>query len=171
MHSMLKSAASGRATRCSFRALVGTTLAVAIFGYAIRCAVQSFRVRGTSMEPTLHDGQYVVVDRVVYRYLHPPRRGDIVVFKDSDGSGGEVVKRVVGLPGERLELRSACVYVEGQLLVEPYLAAPSAGSWGPKQISPDEYFVLGDNRLRSTDSRSWGGLPGTRIVGKVRFQL
>jgi signal peptidase I len=120
------------------------------------------------MEPSLHDGQYLIASKVTY-WLHPPERGDVVVLQPpQDQSSVPYIKRLVGLPGDVVEVRDDRVWVNGVALNEPYISAPPtyAGSW---VVSESEYFVLGDNRNNSSDSHAWGLLPRNHILGKAIF--
>ncbi len=127
---------------------------------------ENYRVVGHSMDPTLENDQYLMVNKLDYR-LHAPQRGDIVVFRDPHDRGRKLIKRIVGLPGEILEIRSGQVFVNGRRLEEPYLADPGLSSQPPIPIPDDSYYVLGDNRSNSSDSRNWGVLPESEIVGKA----
>jgi signal peptidase I len=173
-------------------------LALAIF-LAVRAVVQNFRVEGSSMDPTYATGQYVLVNKLLYqrvnlapvarllpfvhldsaeRYLfRGPRRGEVVVFHPPLpsvlGSGErDFIKRVIGLPGEHVLIRDGRVYIDGQELVEPYLRSAQThcgGQWCDVVLGPDEYFVMGDNRGNSSDSRLWGPVRGDKIIGKAWF--
>ena len=166
------------------------TLAVVIF-FLLQTTVQNYRVRGPSMEPQLSDQQLVLANKVAYlsvdlnhasRYLpwldprqgeewflvHPPSRGDVVVFKNPfDPAGADFVKRIVGKPGETVQVIGGQVFVDGAPLEEPYVTHRGSGSHPPVTIEPDHYFVLGDNRVQSEDSRSFGTIPRETIIGQV----
>ena len=116
------------------------------------------------MEPTLHNGQYLVISKVTY-WVHPPERRDIIVFRPPNNPDEDYIKRVVGLPGEQVEARDGGIWVDGVLLEESYVASPVSYS-GVWNLGEGEYFVLGDNRGNSSDSHSWGLLPQENIVGK-----
>ena len=164
-------------------------LLVALVGaWALKANVaQAFHIPSGSMEPQLEVGDRVVVSRLAYR-LHDPRRGDIIVFDAPGGEGegswiGEVlegvglrepdetelIKRVIGLPGEVIEARGGRVLVNGRELVEPYLPPDVAtGDFGPVTVPDGSYFVMGDNRGSSLDSRyALGPVPEDRIVGRA----
>ena len=131
---------------------------------------QSTYVHGTSMEPNLHTDQRLVMEKVSYR-LHPPRRGDIVIV-DIETSDIPLIKRVIGLPNETVVIHSGRVYVNGELLNEPYINEfctfrSCEGEW---MLGPDEYFVLGDNRSHSLDSHSFGPVKASAIVGIARVR-
>jgi len=149
-----------------FREVVETVLLTLVLFFLIRTGIENFRVYGSSMEPNFHSGEYIIVNRLVY-YLHPPRRGDVVIFRYPRDPRRSFIKRVIGLPGERVEIRQGKVYINGQLLQEPYPLNPGTYSWGPRVVGEDEVFVLGDNRNFSSDSHSWGMLPMRYIIGKA----
>jgi signal peptidase I len=147
------------------REILETILLTIIIFSALYVTTGRFLVRGSSMEPTLHDGQYMIISKLIY-WIHPPERGDIIVFRPPNGSGDDYIKRVVGLPGEQVEIQDGVVSVGGVLLDEPYIANPGfySGVW---ELGDEEYFVLGDNRRNSSDSHTWGVFPGENIVGKA----
>ena len=123
------------------------------------------RVDGFSMLPTLKDGEFVLVNKLAYR-VGTPARGDIIVFRSTTVADLDLVKRVIGLPGDKVEVRNGKVILNGQTLNEAYInAAPNySGTWKV----PDGYlFVLGDNRNDSSDSHQWGYLPQQNIIGKA----
>ncbi len=126
-------------------------------------------VRGDSMGPALHDGDYVAVNRLAYANS-TPARGDLVLVRDTGSAGRRFLKRVVGLPGEELRLHDGLLWIDGRPLDEPYLGGlPSSVGLDDRtwQIGAAEYFLLGDNRTRSTDSRRLGPIPAGLFVGKV----
>ncbi len=136
--------------------------------------VQQFAVEGESMLSTLQDGDRVLVNRLSYR-LHDPRRGDVVVLKRFDGNATErdLIKRVIGLPGETVEVRSCVVYIDDQELKEPYLdpaiqQRDGCGSdQAPIQVPEDSVFVLGDHRGKSSDSRAFGPVADDFLIGRA----
>lgn len=131
-----------------------------------------FRISGESMLPNFQDGQFVLVDRVGYVFS-PPRRGDVVVLEfPGDPTNRKFIKRIIGLPGEKVEIRGGQVLVNDQPLLEAYLpreliTTPAVS----KALRADEYFVMGDNRPNSNDSRFFGPLPAKRIIGKTTATL
>lgn len=148
------------------REVVETVLLTLLIFVAIRTLVQNFRIEGISMEPNLHDGQYLIINKLVY-YLHPPERGDIVVFHYPKNPSRDFIKRVIGLPGEKVEVKGKHIFINGEELEEPYTIHTGKYAWGPQRLGEDEYFVLGDNRSSSSDSHSWGPLPEDDIIGKA----
>ncbi len=149
------------------REIVETLVLTLVIFLLIRTVVQNFRIEGYSMEPNLHAGQYLIVNKFVYNWLHPPQRGDIIVFEYPRSRDRDFIKRVVGLPGEKVEIRSGRVFINDQAMDEPYLNTLGNYNWGPQVIPPDQYFVLGDNRNNSSDSHTWGPLPKKDIIGKA----
>lgn len=127
---------------------------------------QPTRVHGLSMEPNLHTDQRLVVEKITY-HLHGPRRGDIVVFSAPQQSEELLIKRVIGLPGETVEIRDGRVFINGTPLDEPYLAQETRGHYGPTVVPPLHVFVLGDNRSFSNDSRVFDAVPIKGILGRA----
>ena len=182
--------------------LEALVLALLVY-FVIQISVQNFRVEGHSMKPTLEDDEYLMVNKLPYfrvdmqrlarlvpfwdvqyrerRFLpfsHPPKRGDVVVFHAPTNPPRDFVKRVVGLPGEKLQIRSGAVYIDGVEQEESYLLGSNLT--GSMECIPTlervncrlqvgQYFVLGDNRGSSNDSRDWGPVPLDDVVGKVWF--
>jgi signal peptidase I len=139
--------------------------------------VQPFLVNGSSMVPNFEDGDYLLVDELTYRF-RPPERGEVVVFHYPNDTSTYFIKRIIGLPHERIEITDGRIVLfkegnpQGEVLHEPYLA-PGYITSGERTIAlgEDEYFVLGDNRSYSFDSRSWGALSRNELVGVVRLRL
>ncbi len=123
------------------------------------------RVDGASMQPTLVSGEYVVINRLSYR-LGSPQRGDIIVFHFPRDPKEEYIKRLIGLPGDEVEVKNGSVYVNGQLLDESYLNV-KMDYYGTWRIPAGQLFVLGDNRNNSSDSHDWGTVPMDYVVGKA----
>jgi signal peptidase I len=149
-------------------------LAVILY-FGISFAVQTVHVEGLSMFATLDDNDYLIANKIDYR-LHGPQRGDIIILRPPTLSSTVYIKRVIALPGERLLIRDGIVYINGHKLDEPYL--PEAWTvnteWGGTdgQVIPaNEYFVMGDNRNRSQDSRVFGPIGRDRIDGRAWFRI
>lgn len=124
------------------------------------------QVDGLSMEPRVRAGEFVLINTLAYR-LGPVRRGDVVAFRHDAPNPETYIKRVVGLPGERVEVRDGTVLVNGAALSEPYVRFPDHRSAAAVTLPADGYYVLGDNRAESDDSRNWGVLHAADIAGKA----
>jgi len=148
------------------REFVETIVLTALIFLGIRLVVQNFRIEGRSMEPNLHTGQYLLVNKLAYHGFGQPQRGDIVVFQAWEQEK-DFIKRIVGLPGDEVEIHDGAVYVNETPLDEPYLDQPTADNVGPIRLTEDQYYVMGDNRGNSSDSRTYGPLPADRVVGKA----
>lgn len=152
-----------------------TIIALAIVLPVRAFIAQPFIVSGASMDPTFADGQYLIVDELTYHF-HEPERGDVIIFRFPKDTSKFFIKRIIGLPGDTVELRNTSViisnaaYPNGFILKEPYIAKNTPGFLSIT-LNTDEYFVLGDNRPESSDSRSWGSLPRTDLVGRALFRL
>jgi signal peptidase I len=153
-----------------------TIIIAVVVVFLVRTFVaQPFLVSGQSMEPTFHDGNYLLIDEIAYR-VREPERGEVVVFRYPGDHRSYYIKRIIGLPGERVTIKSGrmtVTNVEGNEVVldEPYvMPGPLAGDVDMK-LNPDTYFVMGDNRGFSYDSRSWGPLEQSDIIGLVRVRL
>ena len=155
-----------------------TVLLAVIIWLLVNFTTARYVVEGQSMEPNLHTGQFLIVSRLAYMQvgdtiqLGEPERGDIVVFDFPGNPGDDYVKRVVGLPGETVTIdEDGRVVVDGYQISEPYLSPPEEqpyrGRHGTWTVPEDSYFVIGDNRNSSSDSRSWGMLSDRFIVGKA----
>lgn len=127
---------------------------------------QATQVLGQSMEPNLHSSQRVVIEKVTYRFFHGPRRGDIVVIRLEDQED-LLIKRVMGLPGETIEVRDGEVYIEGEQFDEPWTVRPGRGHHRPQTVPPLHVFVMGDNRGASNDSRNFGPVPIEQVMGRA----
>jgi signal peptidase I len=135
----------------------------------ITFVVQAFYIPSGSMEPTLMVNDRILVAKFLYRF-EPVRRGDVIVFRYPLNPQRDFVKRVIGLPHDRVQLREGVVYVNGHRLDErDYTIKPDFGNYGPVTVPPGQYFVLGDNRNNSEDSRFFGFVPRANIIGKAVF--
>ena len=178
-------------SRIARELLEAVILALIVF-LLLQTTVRNFKVDGSSMRPTLEGGQYLLVNRLVYFQIdtqrlsklvpfwnvdepnehfaiHAPKRGEIIVFKFPRDPRKDFVKRVVGLPGESVEIQRGVVYIDGVPLEEPYLSQRDTSSKAAYVLKEGEYYVLGDNRRSSNDSRAWGPVPQENLLGKVWF--
>jgi signal peptidase I len=157
----------GRWLLVALREIVETVVPAVIVALVINLFLaQATQVLGQSMEPNLHTAQRVIVEKVTYRFFHGPRRGDIVVIDGVDHDD-MLIKRVVGLPGETIEMRNGQVYIDGQPIEESWTINPGGGSFSPQVVPPLHVFVMGDNRGASNDSRSFGPVPIENVVGRA----
>ena len=153
------------------------TLATAfVLAIGIRTLVAEARyIPSSSMEPTLEINDRLIIEKISYRFK-APQRGDVVVFSPTDKLREQnfkdaFIKRVIGLPGETVEVKGGTVYVNGKALREKYIDEAPEYSYGPETVPPDQYLVLGDNRNNSYDSHYWGFVPRENLIGRaiVRF--
>jgi signal peptidase I len=155
-----------------FREVLETMIPAVIIALLINLLLaQATRVYGQSMEPNLHTDQRLVVEKISYSHWWPmagPRRGDVVVFR-VDSNSDLLIKRVIGLPGDRVEIRAGHVYINGESLEESYITQPTYGDYGPIDVPPLHIFVLGDNRGFSNDSRAFGALTLDSVIGRAWF--
>jgi signal peptidase I len=136
---------------------------------------QPFIVSGSSMDPTFDTGEYLLIDELTYHF-HEPERGDVIIFKYPKDPSQYFIKRIIGLPGETVSISDANVSILEQngatkQLREPYVRHRGNGSTLTVVLGPDEYFVMGDNRPDSSDSRYWGELPRSNIIGRAFLRL
>ena len=176
------------------REIIEAVILAAMVFMLLQVTVRNFKVDGSSMDPTLEDGQYLLVNRLVYlrveldrlakivpfwpagegssrHAIHAPKRGEVIVFEFPDSNPNnpkkDFVKRVVGLPGETMRMFDGKVFVNEEVLNEPYLSHKDHSNASKVTLGEGEYYVLGDNRTHSNDSRSWGAVPEANIRGKV----
>ncbi len=148
------------------RDLIETMVLIAVAFLVVNALIGRFRIEQVSMLPNLHEGEYVIVDKVSYTF-RSPERGEIVVLKNPTPGQPDLIKRVIGLPGETIEVKGGQVRINGQPLTEPYLAQPMVGDFPATQLQNGQYFVMGDNRNNSEDSRRFGARPVGDIVGRA----
>lgn len=143
---------------------IGLALVIIVFLY------QPVKVEGTSMAPLLSDQERIFINKFVYRF-EPIERGDVVVFWYPLDRTKSFIKRVIALPGERVEIRHGVVYVDGQAVQEPYVPPQyeDLSDYGPIRVPPGNYFVMGDHRISSNDSRVFGPVPRRYIYGRAEF--
>ena len=139
-----------------------------VFGFVRPFVLEAFRIPSESMVPTLEVGDRVFVNKFIYRFTEP-ERGDIVVFESVSGGEEDLIKRIVGVAGDEIEVRSGTLLVNGEPQNEPYLnrQIPDDSFFGPSRLSEGEVFVMGDNRANSADSRVFGPLPVENIEGEA----
>ena len=156
--------------------IVGIAMAIILpFRFFV---AEPFVVSGTSMVPNYHDGEYLIVDKLSYK-RHEPARGDVIVLKYPKDPSQYFIKRIIGLPGDSLEIQQGYVTIytpenpQGYRLMEPYLESQTetVGRIQKMKLGSDEFFVLGDNRTGSSDSRLWGVLPRENIVGRAWLRV
>ncbi|MFN8094040.1 MAG: signal peptidase I [Vicinamibacteria bacterium] len=164
--------AGSRVWRATWEFLHDLSVAVLFCFFLITFVAQAFRVQGTSMEPLLEDGERIVVNKFVYRF-RAIDRGDVVVFWYPRDPSVSFIKRVVGLPGDTVEIRGGRLIVNGAAVDERYLppAFRDSDSLPPTEVRRGYYFVLGDHRRSSNDSRSWGEVPERYIYGRAVFRF
>lgn len=147
--------------------------AVAIFLFIYLLVLQPHKIKGASMEPNFPNGEYLLTDKVTYRF-NEPQRGDVIVFNAPGQKSEEFIKRIIALPGENISIKENSVFINNKKLKEEYISGDlntAAGSFlkeeDEMQIPADKYFVLGDNRPFSSDSRAWGLVPKESITGRA----
>lgn len=176
--------------RTALREIFETILLTLLIFLLVRSVVQNFKVEGSSMEPNLHTGQYLLVNKLAYLQMDPkaieqrlpfldvpidqpidvfgdPERGDVVVFRFPRDPSRDFIKRVIGVPGDTVEVRERQVLVNGQVIDEPYLRDQAHYPSPATTVPPGQFYVLGDNRNNSSDSHVWGLVPRDHIVGKA----
>jgi signal peptidase I len=171
------------------REIVQTIILASLIFFAVRALAQNFRVEGSSMEPGLHDGQYVLVNKAIFFKLNPgslaryipfvdaededrflfraPERGDVVVFRFPQDPSRDFIKRVIGVPGDTIEIVEGAVFVNGVRIQEPYITNRAQYDFARQTVPNGNYFVLGDNRSFSSDSHVWGFVPESDIIGQA----
>ncbi|OGN88806.1 MAG: signal peptidase I [Chloroflexi bacterium RBG_13_48_10] len=146
-----------------------TILLSLVLFFAINTVSERIRVESISMQPTLYPGDYVIVNKLAYRFSHAPVRGDVIVFRYPPNPDAiPYIKRIIGLPGDQIHIADGKIYVDGQLVLEPYLTVTTnrGGDW---TVPAGQLFVMGDNRNNSSDSRSWGFVPLGNIIGRAEL--
>jgi len=152
------------------REIIETLVLTILMFLVIRLAVQNFNIDGMSMEPNLHNQELVLVDKWSYRF-NRPGRGDVIVFVAPPNPAQDYIKRIIGLPGDVVTIKDTQIFVNGKALDEPYIDPHLQGNpYAPTTnllIPEGTYFVLGDNRNGSSDSRDWGCVPQGNMVGRA----
>jgi signal peptidase I len=190
----------GARTRKVARELVETVILALLIFFAVRAVVQNFRVEGASMEPSMHNDQYLLVNKAIYyrvdlgrlhdilpflpgddegeRHLfRAPQRGDVIVFRFPLDPDRDFIKRVIGVPGDTVEVKDGKVFINGTAIEEDYILSTPNYTYGPKAVPAGMFFVLGDNRNNSYDSHAWGSgcgpddncefVPEENIIGQA----
>jgi signal peptidase I len=141
---------------------------VLVFGFVRPFVVEAFWIPSASMVPTLKYGDRVLVNKFIYRFTEP-QRGDIIVFKSVEGDGQDLIKRVVGVPGDEIAVRGGKLFVNGESQKEPYVNKkyPDRSFYAPTTVPKDHVFAMGDNRANSQDSRIFGPVPEKNIEGEA----
>jgi len=145
--------------------ILETLLLSVVLFFLINAVSARIKIDGSSMEPNLHHGEFVIVSKINYR-IGEPNRGDVVVFDFPRNITQEYIKRVIGLPGEQILIEDGIIFVDGTMLSEPYLnmAPQYEGEWS---VAEGTLFVLGDNRNNSSDSHTWGLVPMNNVIGEA----
>ncbi len=148
---------------------------VAIFLFVYLLILQPHKIKGASMEPNFPDGEYLLTDKLSYRFKKPAR-GEVIVFEAPTGNGDEFIKRIIALPGETITIKDSTIYINNEGLEEIYISdsiKTSSGAFLNEgesfQVPEENYIVLGDNRSFSSDSRAWGYVPKENITGRAWF--
>lgn len=154
------------------RELVETIVLALLLFLVIRQVVQNYRIESHSMEPNFYEGQFVLVSKLAYR-LGEPHRGEVVVFHNPGNTSEDYIKRIIGLPGDTVEVVGDTVLINGQELAQPFAHnLNTEGSlFGPLVVPEDTLFVMGDNRPRSSDSRAIGPIDQDLVVGKAWLRI
>jgi signal peptidase I len=176
--------------RIVIRELFETVILALLIFLGLQFSMGNYRVEGSSMLPNLTEGDYVIVNKLVYMRFdprdlvsmipfvevgddsdvfpfHAPRRGEVVIFEFPNNPERDFVKRVIGVPGDTIEIRRGSVIVNSIPLDEPYITHRDTGNMGRITVPEGGYFVLGDNRRASNDSRSWGPVPTDNLIGRA----
>lgn len=151
-------------------------VSLAIFAVVYIFLFQPHQVDGKSMEPNFHNAEYILTDKISYR-MHTPKRGDVVVFHSPQDERVDFIKRILGVPGDTIKIQGGYVYLNGTKLEEKYVNDPGQVLPGrflrenmEVEVPPGQYFVMGDNRNHSSDSREWGLVTSAEIVGRAFFR-
>jgi signal peptidase I len=153
------------------RDLIEAAVLALVLFLVLQFALQNTIVEGSSMEPNFVDREWLLVSKIAYR-IGEPQRGDVIVFHSPEEPEKDFIKRLIAFPGERVEMREGRTLIDGQPLDEPWAPSFDTTRFGPFEVPEGQYFVLGDNRARSNDSRSWNqgagaGLASDQVVGKA----
>lgn len=162
--------------RSVLREILSTVIMALVIFVGFQFTAQSFPIEGPSMTPDFPDGQRLLVNKLVYRFFHEPQRGDVIIFKAPDSPEEDYIKRIIGFPGEVVSVKDGLVSirtVDGEVvsITEPYVTNPAKHSFRGDVIPEGEFFVMGDNRNNSADSRAGWTVPTQNIIGKAWIVL
>jgi signal peptidase I len=152
--------------KSAMRELIETVALTALVFLAIRAVAQNYQVDGHSMDPTMHNGEFVIVLKADY-WFQKPQTGDIIVLQYPEDPSRNFIKRVIGTPGDTVAVNNGHVFINGHALNEPYILQAPAYTVAPLKVPAGKYWVLGDNRNNSNDSHIWGFLPANEVIGKA----
>jgi signal peptidase I len=165
-----------RAIAAFFDFLQGIVVVLALLVMVYLFIMSPQEINGASMEPNFHDGEYILTSKILYKFQQP-QRGDVVIFKSPANKEIDYIKRIIGLPGDTVFIKDNSFYVNGQIVEEPYLAQDTpifGGSYLSEGqsvvVPPDSFFVAGDNRAHSSDSREFGPIAETDFIGTAIFR-
>lgn len=155
-----------------FRELLETIVLSLIIFLLIRQVIQNYRIESHSMQPNFYEGEFILVNKLAFK-LGDPTRGEVIVFHNPQNQEEDYIKRVIGLPGDTVEIHEQTVYVNGQEFQEPYTINPfrPGENFGPLVVPTDQLFVMGDNRGNSSDSRRIGTIPEELVVGQAWLRV
>jgi len=149
------------------RELLETVISAGIIAFIIITFIgQVTVVKGASMEPTLHNNERLIANKISYRF-ETPERGEIIIFRPPLEIKRNYIKRIIGIPGDKIEIANGEIYLNDKKLEEPYVKNRSYENMPPTIVPDDSFFVLGDNRPNSSDSRYWGFVPRKNVVGRA----
>lgn len=154
------------------REILGTIILAIVIFILLQTTVQSFIVEGPSMKDSFHSEQRLLIikDNIAYAF-HEPERGDVIIFHSPGNKRGDYIKRIIGLPGDTIEVKMRSVYINGTELDEPYVKDSPNYTFAPVKIPGNKYFVLGDNRNNSSDSHNGWLVPRQNIIGKAWLSI
>ena len=176
--------------KSALREIIETALLALLVLFMLNTVLYNYEVEGTSMEPNLYDGQRLSVNKAVYFHIdserlngiipffeweedrviylfHPPRRGELIIFRPPSDPSRDFIKRVIATPGENVEIKAGRVYINGVQIKETFISEEPSYTLAPQTVPEGHYFVLGDNRNNSSDSHIWGMVPYQNIIGKA----
>ena len=156
--------------RTIIREILGLVLLAVVIFLLLQVVFPRFEVVGSSMEPSLHDGQRLLINKAVY-FFREPEAGEVLVFQAPKNPRAEYIKRIIAEPGDVVEVKEGVVYVNGSPLDEPYIKDKPGYTLSPEEIPENNYFVLGDNRNNSNDSHNGWTVPRQNIVGKAWLSI